>query len=562
MSTSPQKTLDTTVAKSWWVLGWIVLGVMLVICVPLSLCMPPWVDTTVDDVCASNLLSGGVHYRDTMDTNFPGIVWMHVLVRCVVGWSSEALRAADLAIMTGTFLLFLRLLKSAGVSSTGRLWTMVALLACYFSLSESCQCQRDTWMMLFALAAIVVRWVPLDRPPGSVSGRRLLFHSFCAGLGWGAAIWIKPFVILPAAACSLVLLGRVEPGSRPSPRTVLTDLVGLTAGALAVGAAGLFWLWGTGGWPYFWDIMLGWNRDYLHTVTIEFRAVRLLILGFWRLPWSLAVAVAFFFALGIVWTGFRSRAAGAWDRQQLARLLLAALSLSWLVQAVCIQHPHDYVLSAAIFPALALVATWRALAGPSIAARLLLAAFAAAVVALHPLLGFEHLRLWGRCCVDGSTPEIRDAITSGFPVMAPRPDWQDLARVEQYLRGRGVRDREMTCWDDSSLPLYLSLRVQPASRFVSFMWVRIVPGRRSEILSEFAATRQRFVVSDLVIAGVPLDKARLFNRESSLALPRSIARQLPAEFPWRQRLVFRSGRYVVFEIPAEKPAAAPSSGGP
>ena len=42
------------------------LGLVLVAFKPLFVCMPQWVDATHYDICARNLLQGGVHYRDTL----------------------------------------------------------------------------------------------------------------------------------------------------------------------------------------------------------------------------------------------------------------------------------------------------------------------------------------------------------------------------------------------------------------------------------------------------------------------------------------------------------------
>src|SRR5207248_1926801 len=83
--------------RSVW-LARAVLAAALVAGVPPFLRMPPWCDATLYDVAARNLLRGGVHYRDVFDTNTPGFVWAVAAVRAALGWSTEALRAVDLAI--------------------------------------------------------------------------------------------------------------------------------------------------------------------------------------------------------------------------------------------------------------------------------------------------------------------------------------------------------------------------------------------------------------------------------------------------------------------------------
>ena len=79
----------------------IALAAVLAVGVPLFVRTPVWVDVTYHDVSAWNVLHGGVHYRDVFETNLPGMVWLHCLVRPVVGWSHEAIRMVDLVVIGG-----------------------------------------------------------------------------------------------------------------------------------------------------------------------------------------------------------------------------------------------------------------------------------------------------------------------------------------------------------------------------------------------------------------------------------------------------------------------------
>ena len=182
--------------------GLVFLVVVLAVFTPLFVCMPLWVDATHYDICARNLLEGGVHYRDTLDPNFPGVVWIHVAVRQLSGWSSEALRAFDLAIFSGIVWLVGCLLTLAGAAPAVRVWSAITFYLFYFLLPETCHCQRDVWMLFFAMLALQLRHRTLTGPVPRLLRLQLL-RSIAEGLLWGAAIWIKPFVFVPAICCWL-----------------------------------------------------------------------------------------------------------------------------------------------------------------------------------------------------------------------------------------------------------------------------------------------------------------------------------------------------------------------
>ena len=61
---------------------------------PLFLCAPLGPDPVMYDLQARVVDDGGVLYRDILEPNLPGAVWIHSVVRHIAGWSSEALRAS------------------------------------------------------------------------------------------------------------------------------------------------------------------------------------------------------------------------------------------------------------------------------------------------------------------------------------------------------------------------------------------------------------------------------------------------------------------------------------
>jgi hypothetical protein len=128
--------------------------------VPLFLRMPPWCDLTLYTMAARNLLAGGVHYRDVFDTNLPGFVWALTLIQWVCGESVVAVRAADLLIVAAVVGLLDRLAKWGGASPAGRAWAVAGAAAFYPFTIEMSHAQRDTWMALPGLAAVVLRGTP------------------------------------------------------------------------------------------------------------------------------------------------------------------------------------------------------------------------------------------------------------------------------------------------------------------------------------------------------------------------------------------------------------------
>ena len=526
------------------------LGLVLVTFTPLFLCMPPWVDATHYDICARNLLQGGVHYRDTLDPNFPGVVWIHVAVRHFLGWSSEALRGFDLVVFTGIVCLIWRLQTVAGTAPAVRAWTSVASYAFYFSLPETCHCQRDVWMLFFAMLAVQLRQRQLtDFVPAPLRVRLLL--SILEGLLWGSAVWIKPFVIVPAICCWAG--GRIATACRKSlpdkgetghQTAWVSDLIGLLAGGLTAGAAGLFWLWKSGSWPFFVEVMFEWNGEYLDNS--HFFLHRTLNLLFWTIqfaPWSLVNLIAIPIAVRML-LNLRLRHT---SRCEIPRVLFASLFLGWLLQANLLQVQHDYVQAATIIPGLAVLSIWVASWRLSPVRRVLLLVVFVLAVSQHPFTRPESLSLWARCWQNGSTPEMCDRLAQvGGPGGTA---WQDLKKVESFLLERAVRDGELTCWDDSSAPLFLWLNVKPSNRFIhNNVWTMFYPSRRSEMLKELASSHQRFVVNDLRLAGFTQQQIDAMGAEDGESLSGSLTKQLAREFPWSERIVYHTGRYVVHAV--------------
>jgi hypothetical protein len=534
-------------------LGFVVLALLGLVGLPPFLRMPLGNDTVHYDLCARTVLRGGILYQDLFDTNLPGIVWWHLALRSLAGWSSEAMRLADLAIVSAIICLLSRWPRQSGRRRIPGVWVAALLGAFYFSTSEFCHAQRDVWMLLPALAAVSLRRLRIAdcRLPMADSRRGVpLLQSairnpqsaMLEGLCWGLAVWIKPFVLLPALLCWAVT---VAPACRPSfrrTRWLLLDLAGVLGGGLLAGCLGCIWLWRSGAWYPFWDVSLSWNGEYYRWGDGYGLGMRTLLLFILFTPWSAVHLLALPVAIAAIWPGLRRRPETACDPA--ARGLLGALYLGWVVQAHYIQHGFVYQHVPGVLLGLALVAGWDFPWARSRVGLTLLALFACLAAVQHPLLRPGRLALWHRCLVEKSGPELRDRLA-----LTDSTDWQDLGRVAEYLRAQGVRDGEVTCFGYLTVHLYDQLGVAPSTRFTLFnLFLNFFPNHAREIRDELAASRQRFVVTDVreyLTRTVTGEQAVAERPGAPLALPPDFPAALARHYPWSEPVVFRAGRYLV-----------------
>ena len=275
------------------------------------------------------------------------------------------------------------------------------------------------------------------------------------------------------------------------------------------------------------------------------------------LPWSIVLCAAVYLSVAALkreWLASPSSAVVAGPaRPSLA--LLSAFFLAWLFQALFLQFVHDYPLAAATIPAIVLVGALYNWGRPSLlwaTSRLL----ALAMMAFLWTICFQVTRVynWERCCREGSTPELQSRLVM-YKVSAYAVDAVALAEVEAYLVSQGVGDGEVTCMSGCTHPLYLDLNLTPTTRFPQIeMTGLFFTTHRQVILAELNASRQRFVVSDLVWTGLLPEAAKEVNPHDPLALPSEFPEQFALMYPWREPIVFRSGRYLVHRVtvPADK----------
>jgi hypothetical protein len=521
---------------------WAVLAAVLVVGVPLFVRMPVWVDVTYHDLSAWNILHGGVHYRDVFETNLPGMVWLHALIRPAVGWSHEAIRLVDLLVIGSAMVMATWILRRSGIAAVAQIWFLAAAALFYLFDSEFIHCQRDGWMLLPAIAATCLSVRRCDVAPRSA------YWSVAEGLLWGAAVWIKPHVLVPALAVWIVSL-RFQ-----TRRGAIRDGLGLLSGGVVAGALGCWWLISTGTWDPMWDVLLNWNKEYYSWSWTKFWFKVRLVSAYFA-PFSLVHFVAI--PLGLV----------ALFRRNSARATLAAIYLGWLAQATLIQKEFDYAHAPPTLLGLALLAAHRVPVGPiflvwCLAAGLinefagnsewlatLRAKFritVATVLPHHGVAKWDRLSLWGRCWHDGSW-QLKDRLTF-FEEVPSAPNWTDLERVAEFLRTKGLKDRELICWHDSTHPLYVWLEIKPGIRYPHVITAMKFQSKREQIRRETFESPARYVVSDIA----PIE----FLNPLGPRPPAGPVDSLPPEFPewssdvypWNQPVVFRAGRYFVHEV--------------
>src|SRR5262249_53103865 len=181
------------------------------------------------------------------------------------------------------------------------------------------------------------------------------------------------------------------------------------------------------------------------------------------------------------------------------------------------------------------------------------------LAAQHPLLVAEKRSAWKHVWYEGSTPQIRNVLNEED---YSAPDWVELGRVTDYLRQRGVRDRELLCYSFSAVPLYTQLHVQPATRFV-LLWSMIGYFRHhvKDMAREVAESPTRFVVNDFRMFGLSQGEARevippknqLTLKRLSAILQKKFPEQKPilaysGKYPWSEPMVFHAGQYIVHEV--------------
>ena len=492
---------------------WIALLIWLLLATPLFVSLPLNCDTALYDVQARCVLAGGVAYRDVLEPNLPGALWIHMAVRSVAGWSSEMMRFADLLVVSAVLLLGCRLLPRRGAVQPTFL---LAASVFYLSRNEWCHAQRDTWMMLPALMAVWLRW--------KRSGGGNAAAAVSEGIFWGVAFWIKPHITVPAAA---VIAADFLMCSRSG---WWRDFLYVCVGGLLTAVPGVSWMMASGAWTPFLDMMLTWNPEYFSAGRERMSLQRWQLLLYRFSPWPVVHLLAVPLSLSTI-LRIRSRSD---DGNARVQVLCAACCLGWLAQSVAMQHALDYVHVPVVILGMLVIAghTW-SVALP--VRRLAVGGFATVALTGTTLLQPDQLGVWPTVWTEGSSVSVRSALAHGT-----LPDWTHLSRVIQFLRAQSVSNGDVACADVHSVHVYNELQIHPPTRYwcVSILQ-ELFPDRAAQIYTAVQVGQQFVVVED---------------RESGLT---KSGRGLDA---WLTTLplVFKSGSYRVYDTSVSRHASAPA----
>ena len=493
-------------------------------------------DTVLYDLQARCLLNGGILYRDVLEPNLPGIVWIHAIVRSVIGWSSAAFLFFDLCIVMAIGTLLGKTAATA-VAVPNEKQTIVAatlfgVMLFYLGTSEWCHCQRDTWMLLPCLLALTIR-ISVLREGHSV---RSFMLSIVEGTLWAVAFWIKPFVAVPALAMLLVSLRFTS-----SCRVWTWQTSAVLMGGLLTGAAGIGWMIYSGCWSYFIDTLMNWNGDYFQAGRSRWTWERYVAHAMRFQPWILLHVVALFLSVRTL----RSRSRTG---DTLASNLLVALYLGWIVQAFLLQQLFDYIHVPGILLALTiclrcLVAASGSGRRQSVGTTPIIIAFTILAIVMSPMFRWQRQSCW-LSCVKACFGTPLSAESKDQIAQIPFPRWIELQPLLDHVREANIADSSLMAYNGNLIHLYPELKFRPATRFVYLdVLARSFPDHRTEMIAAVEESMVQYVVSDLREDG--------FEDEipDGSLLPASLAeRQASLCFPYNQTPIFRSGGYVLFRV--------------
>jgi hypothetical protein len=346
-----QTRIDTFMNRAR-LISWGVLLLIFFTQLPVFLQLSLTPDAVLYDLQSQCLLDGGVLYRDIVEPNLPGVVWIHTAVRWLCGTSPVALRMLDIVFVLSISAILCVFVTSSLKNHTTRRIAQGILLSSlwlfYFGTSEWCHCQRDTWMLLPCLLATLLRCRAIrlqqhddGNAQSSNTVKWLFAYGLVEGVFWGLGFWLKPYVAFPAIGVLLTSMMFT-----PSRKSWALQFLMIVFGGAITGLLGIVWMVRTDCWPYFFDMLTTWNGDYFQAGRSRWTPDRFVAHAqrFW--PWILLHCPAAAIAIDGLWAA-RVRSSESRDTREISGDLLATLLkacyLGWNFQAFMLQQLFDYI---------------------------------------------------------------------------------------------------------------------------------------------------------------------------------------------------------------------------
>lgn len=300
----------------------VLLGLLLVLCLPALLSAPFGRDQGIYAWMGEGLLHGQRLYLEVWDHKGPLAPLLYALAFSLFGINEIAVRVFDIGLLLAALTALVYRRGLAGWSS-----------AFFFLLLASPNwwrsAQPDLWAAEFFVIAIALATLKTARA------------DFAAGVLLGLCVWIKPVYVLLAVPFGVRLLGTALKGGWPEDRRFLSGLVGVVIPTLLM----IVWLAETGTLATMLEAMVSFNLSAHATAGIDYgywppATLLLFPLSSWHDPLAWPVmTVALLASIGLWRSGWQ----GA-----------AVLAVSWLSIAA---QRHFYIYHyLPFFGALAVVA--------------------------------------------------------------------------------------------------------------------------------------------------------------------------------------------------------------
>ena len=504
---------------------------LFVVAGPLHLRKPLTTDSILWDLQTRWMNEGQGLYKETIEVNFPGAFYVHQISRSILGQSNESLRIFDLVLIGILVAALSRFIYLASENRNLALWFPFLGFAFYFSIPEWGHCQRDLWALTFAslachfrLQAITAHAVRKSFP--------VLAGGFIEGILWGCSMLIKPHIFMVALSVYLVTfrINLVQ-------RKLWLESIGLLFGGVLIFASCMAHLsWNHSLVPFF-DTLAVWMPRYASGRSWSLE--NLLLLNASLFPWAILHLIAIPYAIKIL---IHNQPRDDDDANRRIPLkVCSAAYLGWVLQAFFIQKSFPYIFVPLVFLAIAIVLP--------LIKRLPLAWSRFSIVMLTLIAGLSQvhyptrLDLWPKAITDQLDAHDLDLLTSGDT------SWAELEEVSDFLAERNVQHKDVLLCSADSIYLYWTLKLESPTPYVYFDQFRylIAPSLSDSITEQAYSSGAKYAVNDLSFFAPNLDAATLaFNPTEPF--PIGLENAKLSAFPWKEKLVFRSGRYMVYEI--------------